>query len=74
MNILKQQIRQININVLLVKKDVIFRNGKIKQPHFAHHKSDNPCYYYDKPCETQIHKDAKLLMKSLLDNNEFITK
>ena len=43
------------------EKDVIFRNGKIKQPHFAHHKSNNPCYYYDKPNETQIHKDAKLL-------------
>ena len=50
------------------EKDVIFRNGKIKQPHFAHYKSDNPCSYYDKPNETQIHKDAKLLMKTLLDN------
>jgi hypothetical protein len=50
------------------EKDVIFRNGKIKQPHFAHYKSNNPCSYYDKPNETQIHKDAKLLMKTLLDN------
>ena len=50
------------------EKDVIFRNGKIKQPHFAHYKSENPCSYYDKPNETQIHKDAKLLMKTLLDN------
>jgi hypothetical protein len=50
------------------EKDVIFRNGKIKQPHFAHYKSDSPCYYYDKPNESQVHKDAKLLMKSLLDN------
>jgi len=55
------------------EKGVIFRNGKIKRPHFAHHKSDNPCYYYDKPCETQIHKDAKLLMKSLLDNKKNIS-
>jgi hypothetical protein len=54
------------------EKDVIFRNGKIKQPHFAHYKSDNPCYYYDKPSETQVHKDAKLLMKSLLDNKKNI--
>lgn len=54
------------------EKDVIFKNGKIKQPHFAHYKSDNPCYYYDKPNETQIHKDAKLLMKSLLDNKKNI--
>ena len=54
------------------EKDVIFRNGKIKQPHFAHYKSENPCSYYDKPTETQIHKDAKLLMKTLLDNNSEI--
>ena len=53
-------------------KDVIFRNGKIKQPHFAHYKSDNPCSYYKKPNESQIHKDAKLLMKTLLDNKNKI--
>lgn len=50
------------------EKDVIFRNGKIKKPHFSHYKSDNPCSYYEKPNETQIHKDAKLLMKTLIDN------
>ena len=54
------------------EKDVIFRNGKIKQPHFAHYKSTNPCSYYEKPNETQIHKDAKLLMKTLLDNKNKI--
>ena len=54
------------------EKDVIFKKGLIKQPHFAHYKSDNPCYYYDKPCETQIHKDAKLLLKTLLDNKSEI--
>jgi hypothetical protein len=54
------------------EKNVIFRNGKIKQPHFAHYKSDNPCSYYEKPNETQIHKDAKLLMKTLLDNKNKI--
>lgn len=43
------------------EKDVIFKCGKIKQPHFAHYKSDNPCYYYDKPSESQIHKDGKML-------------
>ena len=53
-------------------KDIIFRNGKIKQPHFAHYKSVNPCSYYEKPNETQIHKDAKLLMKTLLDNKRSI--
>ena len=54
------------------EKDVIFRNGKINQQHFAHYKSDNPCSYYEKPNETQIHKDAKLLMKTLLDNKKKI--
>ena len=54
------------------ERDVIFRNGKIKQPHFAHYKSGNPCSYYEKPNETQIHKDAKLLMKTLLDNKRLI--
>ncbi len=54
------------------EKDVIFRNGKIKQPHFAHYKSESPCHYYDRPNETQIHKDAKLLMKSLLDDKKNI--
>jgi hypothetical protein len=51
------------------EKDVIFKKGTILKPHFAHYKSGNPCYYYDKPSETQIHKDAKLLLKTLLDNN-----
>ena len=54
------------------EKDVIFRNGKIKQSHFAHYKSNNPCSYYEKPNETQIHKDAKLLMKTLLENKLYI--
>ena len=53
-------------------KDVIFKKGLIKKPHFAHYKSNNPCFYYDKPSESQIHKDAKLLMKSLLDNKKNI--
>ena len=53
-------------------KDIIFRNGKIISPHFAHKKSTNPCHYFDKPTESQIHKDAKLLMKTLLDNKQII--
>jgi hypothetical protein len=50
------------------EKDVIFKKGKIKQPHFSHKKSNKPCTYYDRPSETQIHLDAKMLMKALLDN------
>jgi hypothetical protein len=54
------------------EKDVIFRNGKIKKPHFAHRKSNSPCFYYDKPSESQIHKDAKLLMKTIFDHKNAI--
>lgn len=54
------------------KNNVIFRKGPIMPPHFAHYKSNNPCYYYNKPTETQIHKDAKMLMKTLLDERKQI--
>jgi competence CoiA-like predicted nuclease len=54
------------------EKDVMFRNGKIRLPHFAHCKSLNPCHYYEKPSETQIHKDAKLRMKTILENKREI--
>ena len=56
-------------------KDVIFVNGKIKIKHFRHHTNTNSCDYYEKPNESQIHKDAKLLMKKILeDKNKIIFK
>jgi hypothetical protein len=51
---------------------VCFRKGKVKKPHFAHLKSNHPCGYYDRPNETQIHKDAKMLIKTLLTNKKII--
>jgi hypothetical protein len=54
------------------EKDVIFRNGKINQPHFAHYKSDNPCTYYEQQGESQIHKEGKMIMKYFLDNKKYI--
>ena len=51
-------------------RDVIFKKGKIKKAHFAHKASEIKCTFYDKPSETQIHKEAKILMKSLLDNKK----
>jgi flagellar biosynthesis GTPase FlhF len=54
-------------------QDVILRKGKIKKSHYAHKKSENPCYYYDRPSESQIHKDAKMLMKMLLDKKTSMT-
>ena len=55
------------------ENDVIFKKGKIKQPHYAHKKSNNPCHYYNKPNESQIHKTAKLYMKTLLENQTDMT-
>ena len=55
--------------------DVIFRKGEIKQPHFSHKKSDNPCKYYDRSNESPEHIEAKMLMKKMLDkktNFEFV--
>ena len=49
-------------------KDVFPRQGKRNRWHFAHKNSDNPCNYYNHPGESQIHKDAKMLMKMLLEN------
>lgn len=54
------------------KKNVILKKGNIKIHHFAHHKSENPCSYYNNPGESQIHKDAKLLLKTLLENKRSI--
>jgi len=51
-------------------KDLILRKGTVRVPHFAHCKDDNPCHYYSKPTEAQIHKDAKLLLKRLLESGQ----
>ena len=49
-------------------KDVMFKRGEIRIPHFSHYREENPCNYYSRPNETQIHKDAKMLLKLILDN------
>jgi len=50
-------------------KDLILVKGKIRIPHFRHKVDNiNPCHHYSKPTESQIHKDAKMLMKYLLEN------
>ena len=45
---------------------VILRKGSLRKPHFAHYSQTNTCGYYDKPSESQVHKDAKALMKKML--------
>jgi hypothetical protein len=50
-------------------KDLILVQGEIRVHHFRHKvDSINPCHHYSKPTESQIHKDAKMLMKTVLEN------
>jgi len=51
-------------------KDLIICKGNVRVHHFRH-KIDtiNPCNHYSSPTESQIHKDAKLLLKTLLEKN-----
>ena len=54
-------------------KDLILVQGKIRLHHFRHKiDSINPCHHYSKPTESQIHKDAKMLLKTLLENKKQI--
>ena len=48
-------------------KDLILCQGDIRVHHFRHKVAINPCHHYSCPTETQIHKDAKLLIKTILD-------
>ena len=48
-------------------KDLILCKGEIRIPHFRHKvDSINPCHHYSNPTESQIHKDAKILLQNLL--------
>lgn len=50
-------------------KDLILVKGEIRLHHFRHKvDSINHCHHYSKPTESQIHKDGKMLMKTLLEN------
>jgi hypothetical protein len=55
------------------EKDLIFKQGQVRAHHFAHYRDDNPCNYYNKPSESQIHKDAKMLLKVLLESGSPLT-
>ena len=49
-------------------KDLILCKGDIRIHHFRHEGSVNPCHRYSSnPTETQIHKDAKIFLKNLLE-------
>ena len=49
-------------------KDLILCQGEIRVHHFRHKVDNvNPCHHYSNPTETQIHKNAKILLKNLLE-------
>lgn len=48
-------------------KDLILCQGEIRVHHFRHKVDSNPCNHYNSPGESQIHKDAKMLLKTLLE-------
>lgn len=52
---------------------VIIRQGKIRVHHFAHCKEDIKCNFYSSPNESQIHKNAKILLKYILENKIQLT-
>ena len=55
-------------------KDLILCQGKIIAHHYRHKiDSINPCHYYSNPTETQIHIEAKILLKKLLERKILIS-
>lgn len=68
MYILKWQTKKTEYICPECKKDLIVCKGSIKAHHFRHKVSNQiPCHYYTDPTESQIHKDAKILLKTILD-------
>jgi len=54
-------------------KDLVLCQGNVRIHHFRHKtEKENKCTYYDKPSEAQVHKDAKLLLKKLLEDKRNI--
>ncbi len=54
-------------------KDLVLCQGIVRSDYFRHKVDINPCNYYSHPSESQIHKDAKMLLKKLLDTKIPIT-
>ena len=52
-------------------KKVIFKKGEKRKPYFSHY-AQTTCNYYDNSNESQIHKDAKLLLCELLNKKKNI--
>lgn len=54
-------------------KDVILCQGTKNKAHFRHFAENFTCGHFSHPTESQIHKDAKLLLKQLLERKVEIT-
>lgn len=54
-------------------KDVILCQGNKNKAHFRHFAENFSCGHFSHPTESQIHKDAKLLLKQLLERKVEIT-
>ena len=65
-------IKGVEYKCIECNKKVILRKGTVRRAHFAHYAQTNTCHYYDHPNETQIHKDAKMLMAQLLKDKKQI--
>lgn len=50
-------------------KEIVLCKGEIIKPYFRHKSDTEPCKYYDKPSESQMHKDSKELVRYWLQNN-----
>jgi hypothetical protein len=51
----------------LCGRDLILKKGTVRVPHFAHFHETDPCVYYSHPSESQMHREAKMLMKNILE-------
>jgi hypothetical protein len=57
-------------------RPVFPRQGEIRQAHFCHKGSENPCRFYDPPSgsgESETHKRAKLVLYNILDTKRELT-
>lgn len=53
--------------------ELILCQGTVNKWHFRHHSDKtNPCVRYSKPTESQIHKDAKMVLQQLIQNNRLV--
>jgi hypothetical protein len=53
-------------------KDLILCKGEIIAPYFRHKVDVSPCNHYSNPTESQIHKDAKMVIKTLIEQRNEI--